>query len=244
MVEHELDTFETYLKEIGATPLLTREEEILFAQRIEQNLKQYHHSILSSAYLLQAAVDLLESVRSGKALPHKIIEMSPVGVAEKQRLRGCWGADCRGSKTWSARIAGSSSWRSIRTPWRSRSVIPGGKRSRAAPRRCASWNNCRRGWRCCNRPFKSFKDLPGRWKCSGNNWIGRERPAASEDAKSSPRSTLVADAARPGRRRDADRATGDDRQVAGKPMRPLGRSSACRTCAWWCRSPKSIATAA
>jgi RNA polymerase primary sigma factor len=87
MKERDPDTFATYLREIGVTPLLTREEEILIAQRIEQNLQQYRHSILSTAYLLQTAVELLEHVRSGKALPHCIIEMSPADASEKQRVR-------------------------------------------------------------------------------------------------------------------------------------------------------------
>jgi RNA polymerase primary sigma factor len=87
MRERNLDTFTTYLKDISATPLLTREEEVLFARRIEQNLKQYRRSILSAPYVLQAVMGLLDKVHGEQALPQQFFEIRPSGAAEKQHVR-------------------------------------------------------------------------------------------------------------------------------------------------------------
>lgn len=85
--EHSPDAFDTYLKQIGATPLLTKEEEILFARRLAHALKEYRFSMLSNAYVLQAAVGLLSDVRTGRILPQHVIDMPPANSAEKQRVR-------------------------------------------------------------------------------------------------------------------------------------------------------------
>ncbi len=87
MNEPELNTFGTYLKQISTTPLLTRESEILIAQRIGRHLKRYRGSMLSAAYVLQADVDLLEDVHGGKTAAYNVIEAPPTDAAGRQDLQ-------------------------------------------------------------------------------------------------------------------------------------------------------------
>jgi RNA polymerase primary sigma factor len=87
MKVHESDALGIYLREIGATPLLKHDEEVLLAERIGRTLNEYRRSLMSSVYVLQAAVDLLQNVRNGKLLPNSVIEMRPADMAEKQRVQ-------------------------------------------------------------------------------------------------------------------------------------------------------------
>ena len=87
MSEHEPDEVQTYLEEISEIPLLSRQDEIALAQRIQESLRRYRRSLLSTAYLLEAAVDLLEDVRNGKARLHDVLEIPLGDMAQKQRIR-------------------------------------------------------------------------------------------------------------------------------------------------------------
>jgi RNA polymerase primary sigma factor len=87
MKERELDTFGTYLKQIGTTPLLTPENEILIARRVGRHLKRYHGSLLSAAYVLRSAVDLLEKVRGGMTAASNVIAMPPAGAGREDVRR-------------------------------------------------------------------------------------------------------------------------------------------------------------
>ncbi len=87
MIERNPETFSSYLKDISATRLLSKKEELVFAQRIGESLREYRASILSSDYLLQAAIRLLATVRDGAALPQQVIETPPTDAAGRQRVR-------------------------------------------------------------------------------------------------------------------------------------------------------------
>ena len=86
MIQPERDFSATYLTDIGKLPLLSHEEEIALARRIESSLKDYRSAVFSTAYVLEAAVDLLADVRSGATPPHFAIERLPPAVAKAQRL--------------------------------------------------------------------------------------------------------------------------------------------------------------
>ncbi len=60
------DPVRMYLMQMGEIPLLTREQELAIAKRIERTRRRYRHSMLASDYVLQAAVALLEDVRDGR----------------------------------------------------------------------------------------------------------------------------------------------------------------------------------
>ena len=90
MKERQLDTFGLYLKEISTTPLLTRENEILIAQRIGRHLQRYRGGILSAAYVLQCGRRLVGEVRGGKAAAYNVIERPPAAAGQRnvRRLLG------------------------------------------------------------------------------------------------------------------------------------------------------------
>ncbi|MEN6450457.1 MAG: sigma-70 family RNA polymerase sigma factor [Thermoguttaceae bacterium] len=87
MAERGSDTFDIYLGEISATPLLTRDDELLLARQIKQALKTYRRDLLAAAQVLRTAVARLHDVRAGKAAPQQVIEMPPANAAEKQHVR-------------------------------------------------------------------------------------------------------------------------------------------------------------
>ncbi len=87
MTELERDISATYLSDIGRIPLLSHDEEILLARRIEQSLKNYRGAILSTAYVLETALDVLAGVRSGTTQPYSVIDRLPPDTIGRQRLR-------------------------------------------------------------------------------------------------------------------------------------------------------------
>ncbi|MEQ1632764.1 MAG: RNA polymerase sigma factor RpoD, partial [Planctomycetota bacterium] len=55
-----------YLTQMGEIPLLTREEEISLARKIELTRKQFRKEVLSSGFGLQNAIEILEDVLKGE----------------------------------------------------------------------------------------------------------------------------------------------------------------------------------
>jgi RNA polymerase primary sigma factor len=82
-----LDSVQTYLAQIHAIPLLSRTAEIEVAQRIEASRTQYRKRLLTSDFVLQAAVDLLEDLREGRARLYDALDVSMSDAKEKQRVR-------------------------------------------------------------------------------------------------------------------------------------------------------------
>jgi RNA polymerase primary sigma factor len=82
-----LDSVQTYLAQIHAIPLLTRAAEIEVAQRIEASRTLYRKRLLTSDFVLQAAVDLLEDLREGRARLYDALDVSMSDAREKQRVR-------------------------------------------------------------------------------------------------------------------------------------------------------------
>ena len=87
MKERNLDTFGLYLKEISTTRLLSRENEIILAQRIGRHLRRYRGGILSAAYVLRAVVELLEKVHGGEAAAYNVIERLPAAAGQRNMRR-------------------------------------------------------------------------------------------------------------------------------------------------------------
>jgi len=60
------DPVRMYLTQMGEIPLLTREEEISLARKIELTRKQFRKEVLSSGYGQQNAIEILEDVLKGE----------------------------------------------------------------------------------------------------------------------------------------------------------------------------------
>jgi RNA polymerase primary sigma factor len=65
------------LMQMGQIPLLTRQEEVVSAKRIERTRVYFRHTMLANDYVLQGAVELLEQVRDGRLI-------------EERHLLDCW----------------------------------------------------------------------------------------------------------------------------------------------------------
>jgi len=60
------DPVRMYLTQMGEIPLLTRDEEIFLAKRIELTRKQFRRKVLASDLAISSAVDVLRQVESGE----------------------------------------------------------------------------------------------------------------------------------------------------------------------------------
>jgi len=59
------DPVRMYLTQMGEIPLLTREQEIALAKKIEITRKIFRSKVLESDYCLQSAVEILQQVDEG-----------------------------------------------------------------------------------------------------------------------------------------------------------------------------------
>ncbi|MCX5672413.1 MAG: RNA polymerase sigma factor RpoD [Planctomycetota bacterium] len=60
------DPVRIYLTQMGEIPLLTRDEEIFLAKRIELTRKQFRRKVLASDLAISSAIDVLRQVESGE----------------------------------------------------------------------------------------------------------------------------------------------------------------------------------
>lgn len=80
------DPVRMYLMQMGEIPLLTRDEEVAAAKEIERTRNKFRYAMLSTDFILQAAVVALEKVRDGQLRLDRTIEVSVTNTAEKKRL--------------------------------------------------------------------------------------------------------------------------------------------------------------
>ncbi len=80
------DPVRMYLMQMGEIPLLTREQEVTAARKIEATRTRFRHSMLATDFVLQAAVNALEKVRDGELRLDRTVEVSVTNTAEKKRI--------------------------------------------------------------------------------------------------------------------------------------------------------------
>jgi RNA polymerase primary sigma factor len=80
------DPIRIYLMQMGEIPLLSRAEEIVAAKQIKSARRRFRHIMLATDYVLQAAIEMLASIRDGKSRLDRTIEVSVINIREKKRL--------------------------------------------------------------------------------------------------------------------------------------------------------------
>ncbi|MEI8212842.1 MAG: sigma-70 family RNA polymerase sigma factor [Planctomycetota bacterium] len=83
VVDATEDPVRMYLMQMGEIPLLTRQEEISAARKIEETRFFYRNWMLATDFMLQGATKLLEQVRDGKLRLDRTIEVSVTNATEK-----------------------------------------------------------------------------------------------------------------------------------------------------------------
>jgi RNA polymerase primary sigma factor len=85
-MERTDDPIHVYLAQVGEMPLLSHREEIAAAKRIERARRRFRRGVLSSAYVLHAAMELLEKLHAGKVRPERMVEVSMVNLPAKRHI--------------------------------------------------------------------------------------------------------------------------------------------------------------
>jgi RNA polymerase primary sigma factor len=80
------DPIRMYLMQMGDISMLSRDEELEAAQRIEVTQKRYRTQLLASDYVLRGATDLLKKVKNGELRIDRTVEVSVTNMAEKRRI--------------------------------------------------------------------------------------------------------------------------------------------------------------
>ena len=80
------DPVRMYLMQMGATPLLSRPEEIEAAIQIEKTRRRFRNSLLANDFVLQGAISALEKVRDGELRLDRTVEVSVTNTSEKKAI--------------------------------------------------------------------------------------------------------------------------------------------------------------
>jgi RNA polymerase primary sigma factor len=95
MGENPSDPVQLYLTQMGTSRLLSRQEELDAAHRIEQARKEFRRAMLTADYVLQAAVGMLQKVSQGRMRLETVCEGPFSDDQRKRRLTALLGPNVR-----------------------------------------------------------------------------------------------------------------------------------------------------
>ena len=79
------DPVRMYLTQMGEIPLLTRQEEITLAKRIEDTRRKFRTRLLECDYVIQSAFKVLKRVRDGELPFDRTVQVSVTDRLERNR---------------------------------------------------------------------------------------------------------------------------------------------------------------
>ncbi len=82
------DPVRMYLTQMGEIPLLTRQEEIALAKRIEVTRARFRSRLLECDYVIQLAVKVLKRVHAGELPFDRTVQVSVTDRLEKDQILG------------------------------------------------------------------------------------------------------------------------------------------------------------
>ena len=80
------DPIRLYLAQMANIPLLTREDEVVIAKKIEKARRQFRHAIMESSYSQHTAYETLTKVYSGELPFDRTIKISPTEDYAKEQI--------------------------------------------------------------------------------------------------------------------------------------------------------------
>ena len=80
------DPVRIYLMQMGELPLLSREEEVGWAKKIDASRRRFRRSLLTSSYVLRGAINLLERVRDNRLRLDRTLQCSSISRHDKEQI--------------------------------------------------------------------------------------------------------------------------------------------------------------
>ena len=131
------DPVRMYLTQMGEIPLLTRQEEITLAKRIEDTRRQFRTKLLESDYVIKVAYKILVRVYRGELPFDRTVQVSVTDRLEKEQILG--------------RIGHNLKTMSILLKQNRHDFLTAYSKSASLKKRKEAWNNLARRRRRCVR---------------------------------------------------------------------------------------------
>jgi len=83
-LDEKTDPVSLYLRDIGSTPLLTREREVQLGMQMEEGQEEYINSVISSPIALQRVLELGESVKKNITVLSEVMEAEEGEIVQEE----------------------------------------------------------------------------------------------------------------------------------------------------------------